>query len=520
MPRFFNTTGPCVAGKHYMLPPQDRVGKIERLIEREQYFVIHAPRQSGKTTFLRSLADEVNQDGERIALYVSLEEAQPFPRPEEAIPAIIGAIGRSGAACLPSADDDVGASTNGRESSLALRVFLQDLCAALTRPLVLLFDEVDCLTDDALISFLRQLRYGYVDRSSTPFPSTIALVGMRNIRDYKASIRPDRETLGTASPFNIAAESLTLPNFTREEIAQLYAQHMEETGQVFEPTAVDLAYNLTCGQPWLVNALAADCVDELVPDPATPVTVEHVDAAKEELILKRPTHLDSLMERLREQRVQRVIEPVLTGDLLTVDPSHDDYQYVVDLGLLRLDQGSVVVSNAIYREIIPRYLNALTQTDGRLPGLGAFATADGGVDMAALLRAFQQFWRENSEIWLDRYHYREAGPQLVLQSYLQRIFNGAGAIDREYSAGTGRVDLHVRRGPHRYAIELKSVRPHQGLERVKSEGCEQLWQYLDRLGLDEGYLLIFDQRPGQSWDERIFEEDVEHEGKRIKVFGA
>lgn len=521
MAHFFNIAGPCVAAKHYMLPPEERIHGVKRLIDRDQYFVIHAPRQSGKTTFLQHLGKKINREKERLALYASLERVEGLNTRQEAIPAIIKCIGDAAidkAAFL--LDDEMVNASAQEDESIALGRFLRNWCSCLSKPLVLLIDEADCLSEDALISFLRQLRDGYVNRPTASFPSSIALVGMHNLRDYRTRIRPERETLGSTSPFNIIAEALTLRDFTRDEIAALYAQHTEEIGQVFQAAAVDLVYELTNGQPWLVNALALHCVDELVPDPANPITKEHIESAKEALIQKKPAHLDSLMERLRERRVQKIIEPILAGRKLEVDPNTDDYLFVTDLGLIREENGRTVISNAIYRELIPRYLNAITQQDSDLPGANAFLVPDGSVNMLELLQTFQQFWRENSEIWIDRYTYREAGPHLVLQAYLQRIFNGAGAILREYAAGTGRVDLCVRRGKQRYAIELKSVRPYQSLQKVQTKGLDQLADYLDRLGLTEGCLLIFDQRPDLSWEERIYEKTFPHKGKNITVFGA
>ena len=521
MARIFNIAGPCIPGKHYMLPPGERTRDAAPLIEREEYFVIHAPRQSGKTTFLNHLADEINSRGERLALYVSLERTQGLSKREAAIPAVIEAISdwASDVEELALEADFVGQFTAGDPSS-SLGRFLRAWCGRISHSLVLLFDEVDCLADDSIISFLRQLRDGYVRRMRAPFPSTIALVGMRNLRDYRTRIRPGEESLGTAIPFNIVAESLTLPDFTLQEIAALYAQHTEETGQVFEEAVVERAYELTHGQPWLVNALARQCTMELVPDASQPIRVKHLDQAKEDLILKRPTHLDSLMARLREPRVQRVIEPMLAGASLTADPNDDDYLLTRDLGLIREEAKTAVISNAIYREVIPRFLTAATELEHDLPSAGAFPSVDGGFEVLELLRAFQQFWRENSEIWLDRYTYREAGPHLVLQAYLQRIVNGYGSLAREYAAGSGRIDLCITRGEHRYAIEIKAVRPHRGLERTREEGIEQLCAYLERLGLSEGVLLIFDQRPGLSWDERIYEQQVEHRGKTITILGA
>ena len=140
--------------------------------------------------------------------------------------------------------------------------------------------------------------------------------------------------MGSSSPFNIKDESLTLRNFTRDEVGELYAQHTAETGQLFLPEAADRAFDLTCGQPWLVNALARRLVQDLVTDRAQSLTAADVTRAKELLIQRQDTHLDSLSERLREPRVRQVVEPMLAG-WVTGDLPPDDVRYVCDLGLLR-----------------------------------------------------------------------------------------------------------------------------------------------------------------------------------------
>lgn len=130
------------------------------------------------------------------------------------------------------------------------------------------------------------------------------------MRDYKVAAGGSQR-LNTASPFNIKVRSFTLRNFNAAEVAELYAQHTQETGQIFTPEAVQLAFDLTQGQPWLVNALAKEIVEELVIDSTISTTPEHIQIAKEILIRRKDTHLDSLAERLRENRVKAILEPML-----------------------------------------------------------------------------------------------------------------------------------------------------------------------------------------------------------------
>ena len=517
MNRFFNTAGPCVPGEHYLLDASERLLEVAEIILRKQYFVIHAARQSGKTTLLLDLRKTLEAEGKHRALYCSLESLQGVTDPKDGLPAIVRClIGVLPA--LQGVDFSTAVTpTDFTDYTNVLKLFLQRLCAALDKPLVLLLDEVDCLAEGTLITFLRQLRDGFVNRAGgSPFPSSVALVGMRNIRDYKAQIRPGGATLGSASPFNIASKSLTLANFTETEVGALYAQHTADTGQVFPSEAVARAFHWSQGQPWLVNALAHEVVDEILAmDYAKPVDAAMFDAAAERLILRRDTHIDSLVERLREERVRRIVEPVLLGDERDFDLLDDDCRYVLDLGILRADRRRLEPANPIYREVIVRTLNYSDQfvLRDRIPNRWV---SDGQLDMNGLLRGFQEFWRENADVWVEKYDYREAAPHLILMAFLQRVVNGGAHIDREFALGRKRLDLCVQMGPHRYPVELKL----RHSAKTEAEGVEQLGEYMDACGAVEGWLVIFDRRPRRSWSRRITWRTVKSGPRTIHVVGA
>nr|WP_205703930.1 hypothetical protein [Candidatus Chloroploca sp. Khr17] len=161
-----------------MLPAATRVPLARRLVADFNYFVIHAPRQTGKTTSMIALAQELTASGAYVAALVSVEMGTAF-------------------------NSDPGA--------------------------------------------------GYTWRP-TAFPTSLALIGMRDVRDYKV-VSGGSERLNTASPFNVKTRSLTLGSFTRDDVARLYQQHTDDTGQVFASAAIDHAFALTQGQPWLVNDL-------------------------------------------------------------------------------------------------------------------------------------------------------------------------------------------------------------------------------------------------------------------------
>jgi Holliday junction resolvase len=135
--------------------------------------------------------------------------------------------------------------------------------------------------------------------------------------------------------------------------------------------------------------------------------------------------------------------------------------------------------------------------------------------MDFLMQDFQQFWRENSAIWIERFQYKEAAPHLILQAFLQRVINGGGDIIRDMAAGTGRVDLCLVYEKHKYPIELK-IRYN---EKTTDKGIEQIMEYMNTFGCTEGWLAIFDRRPETTWDDKIYIKKETIDGKTVTVVG-
>ena len=436
--RFFNTEGPVRPDDHYAIPSLGRVDVDEllALIRAKRYFVLHAPRQTGKTSALIALRDLLNSGevGHFRCVNVNVEVGQ-VARDDTArgIRAIVGSLAEN---AQELGDDYPGGvwqdvlASMGPES--ALNVLLARWCRADPTPLVLLVDEIDSLVGDTLLSVLRQLRAGYEKRPEG-FPQSVVLCGVRDIRDYR--IRSSTgEVIAGGSPFNVAAKSLRMGDFTEAETRALIAQHTEETGQRFSPAAEDAVWTQTRGQPWLVNALCAGaCFDNKAGrDRSRTIEADDVYAAREELVLSRRTHLDQLAHKLEEARVRRVVEPILSGG----EARHQvrDLEYLRDLGLI--DTGEPPrIANPIYAEVVPRELGYILQSSLDVQAAW-YVDDDGGLNMTKLLTAFGTFFGEHSGHWLERFsEYPEAGPQLILQAYLHRVVNGGGRIDAGVRVG-------------------------------------------------------------------------------------
>ena len=524
--RFFNTSGPVVPADHYCIPPLTRVDldDVLQLVRNKRYFVLHAPRQTGKTSILLALRDLLNGGGvgEYRCVYFNAEVGQAAREDTtRAMQAMFRELASWARVTLQ--DSLIGEIWPGFLDEFgpdgALAEVLNHWAEADRKPLVLLIDEIDSLVGDTLISVLRQLRAGYVQRPER-FPQSVVLCGVRDVRDYRMRSGPDNSVIAGGSAFNIKARSMRLGDLSREEVLALLAQHTEETGQGFTPEARETVWRQTQGQPWLVNALAdATCFSHPAGrDRQRTIAVGDIEAAQEQLIASRETHLDQLADKLQEDRVRRVVEPLLSGGDERGFTARD-IEYARDLGLVAQD-APLRIANPIYAEVIPRELTWAAQ-EGLVEDTAWYVDADGGLDLVKLVAAFQAFFREHSEHWVERFDYREAGPQLLLQAFLQRIVNGGGRIEREYGLGRGRTDLLViwPRGDRtrRFVVECKVL--HKGLERTIEEGLRQTARYMDRCAAEAGHLVIFDRDEGRSWDEKVFCRREVAEGVEVMVWG-
>jgi hypothetical protein len=489
-----------------MLPPEARLvgAQLSRYIGDELYWALHAPRQTGKTTFLQSWMRDINSHGEAVACYVSVERSQGFADVSKSMPMLAEAVRTyAGRAGLP-----VPEMPETSPGSMLDKILGKWAELVAPQPLIVLFDEVDVLEGETMISFLRQLRGGFASRGIGKFPVSIALVGMRDLKDYITASKDGREP-NPGSPFNIKQDSAVLSNFSKEDIACLFALRTAETGQQITQEALDYVYEQSRGQPWIVNSLFKRATMRILDrESVETVELKHIVEAREQMIMARETHLDALAYRLKEPGIRDIIQLILTGD---TDPDlieSEAFRLALDLGLVAVDDGTPVIANPIYREVIARHLTYGQQLSIPKPEW-QWEKPDGSLDMDRLLKEFQSFWREHSEIWESKSKsgYTEAFPHLLLMAFLQRVLNGSGHVERECAAGRGRMDLNIEYNGYRYIVEIKLLRSYHDPEALRKKGLEQVLKYRDKFGTQApAYLIIFDRRPetkSKPWDDRI-----------------
>ena len=532
VPRFFNTAGPIKQDLHYNVDPLKRIdlNEIMDLIQQQKYFILHAPRQTGKTSCLLALRDYLNEQGDYIAVYANVEAGQASRNNvEEVVKGVCQRIANELRLVLENRlpNDVYKRVAEDCSYNELLTSFLSQLSSELPRPLVVFIDEIDALVGDSLVSVLRQIRSGYAGRPQH-FPISIVLCGVRDVRDYRI-VLSNQDIITGGSAFNIKAESLRLGNFSKEEIHELYMQHTAATGQVFDEACFPMIWEATEGQPWLVNALGYEVTMKMKEnrDRSIRIIPEMIYKAQERIIYRRDTHIDILIDKLREERVRSVIAPILANEDGEVEQhlKEDDIQYVIDLGLIVRGK-PLRIANAIYKEVIPRELTWARQQT-LIQQSAWYMNPDNSINMEKLLTDFQQFFRENADSWIERFDYKESGPQLLLQAFLQRVVNGGGYIDREYGLGRGRTDLLITKpltkqygGPfQRIVLELKIFRSN--MEETIQKGLEQTAEYMDKCGgiINEGHFILFDRRPNRPWEEKIWHRTEYYNGRTIEVWG-
>ena len=303
----------------------------------------------------------------------------------------------------------------------------------------------------------------------------------------------------------------------------LLLEHTAETGQIFTPEALDLVWTFTAGQPWLVNALAYETTWEMRAgrDRSQPITAEMIQQAKENLILRRVTHLDQLADKLREPRVRARGrgDPGGRAGADAIPP--DDITYVRDLGLIKTE-GQLTIANPIYQEVIPRELTYGTQLTISRAARLVHPAPMAGWTMPNLLAAFQSFFRENSR----------SGSRATSTRRPARISSCRPSSSAFSTAAAAWIASMVLAGAaptcswsgtipavcSAWSIELKLL--HGTLEQTLDAGLAQTWDYADRCAADEAHLVIFDRSKDKPWGEKIWRREENYRGMPISVWGT
>jgi AAA-like domain len=504
MAKEFNITGLCHAHEHYMADVSDKLAKVRTLVDAGKYFIINRPRQYGKTTTLYTMTTMLEKSGEYLVFNISFEGIGDAIFQDEKLLAagFLSLLTRR----VPKKNTKLIKWMKEAEARIATFKDLSDVITELViktkKKVVVLIDEVDKSSNNQLfINFLAMLRNAYLDRTNEPTFHSVILAGLHDVKSLKLKIRSD-EAQTYNSPWNIAAEFKVDMNLQPIEIKPMLEEYAADKGVKMDTAAMaeDLFY-YTSGYPFLVSKLCKMMDEDILPTKdVKELTESDLEWAVKSLVLEANTNFDSLIKNLENNpNLYKVAYKIL------IEGSYNDfniYDPVISLGLMHgifRNGNGVKIHNRIYEELIYRYMTSKTKTalidtlTNETVGQN-FTLANNTLDLEKALMKFQLYMRE-SHSKHDR-DFLEHNGRLVFLAFMRPILNGHGYDFKEVQISEEkRLDVTITFYQHKYVAELKIWRGDVAHEK----GLEQLSDYLDRLNLDTGYLVVFDHKEIKEW---------------------
>ncbi|MDZ7879602.1 MAG: AAA-like domain-containing protein [Saprospiraceae bacterium] len=492
--RRFNTSGPNMPAKHYSLPRLDWVEKGKTLVHDERYFTIWAPRQTGKSTYFRFLAEALELEGYKVC-HTNFESF----RDESKKDFLIG---------LNNAlTDQWGIPFQGT----TLASVFEQIERLKNEKCVLIIDEVEGINPEFFGSVLHAIRKAYHTRSNHSLKSVI-LVGVSNI----VGIVKDN-----ASPFNVT-DNLNIPYFTDEETLELLNQHERETGQQFAPSVKHKISEITANQPGLVNGFAAKLVERF----AEKLVIEYPDYIKIEddyLRFSLDKNVSNIINKGEKHRA--FIEHLLfTEDKVEFQIYRENIKELHVNGIIAPDEnGYITFRVPLYRKCLYKafypYTNGEAGRIGKTIDIDEYFSIEGNLYIEkvienykkyALRRKFRYFREKNQK---GRYiTLKEATLVYSFETYLNAFLSMVdGKTYLEAHTGIGRTDLIITVNNDEFVVEAKV---YSDIVKFR-KGKHQLAQYAKSLSLASAIYLVFVE--SEVTNETVIEEEKIVDGILIKT---
>ncbi|MBF0224811.1 MAG: AAA-like domain-containing protein [Desulfobacterales bacterium] len=509
----FNYTGVCIPEKHYMVNISNKLSKIMEMIEEGEYFTINRPRQYGKTTTLDML-ERTLPDKDYLAILISFEGVGDLMFQDEI---------RFSKDFLEILSENILSHKNLSEylrQESGQVIGLRDISKVITsivqkteKKIVLMIDEVDKSSNNQLfLNFLGMLRNKYLNRNkgkNSTFHSVI-LAGVHDVKSLKLKIRSTDEQKYN-SPWNIAVDFKVDLSFSPEEIRTMLDEYrIDKNVKIDAGQISEKLYYYTSGYPFLVSKLCRIIDDEIMHEKKEiEWTEKDVEAAVQIILKESNTNFDSLIKNLEnnEKLYQTVYQIIIEG----LEKTYNIHNPVINMGIMYgifRENYKVKIHNRIYEQLIYNYLSSKLETSmdiGSYNFRNNFLQADGYLDFSKILIKFQEFMRkEYSERDIS---FLERNGRLIFLAFLKPVINGKGYDFKEVQISEEkRLDVVVTYLERRYVVELKVW---HGPE-AHAKGILQLKDYIDRIDVNEGYLIIYDFRGKKEWkQEQIMVENKE-----------
>jgi AAA-like domain len=502
MAKEFNTTGKCIPGLHYMADVSGKFDAVKEMIDKGRYFIINRPRQYGKTTIIRQLEVLLEQSAEYRVISISFEGVGNMPFEDETVFVkkflhwLAKNLKRSDATLAEWLLQYKFVSPDLEELSSVITEFVEKT----QRKVVLFIDEVDKSSNNQLfLHFLGMLRDKYLDRDKSATFHSIVLAGVHDIKTLKLKLRPDEERKYN-SPWNIAADFKVDMNLQPHEIKPMLEEYAHDKGVAVNAGHIaDLLFYYTAGQPFLVSKLCKTFDEDLLPKKTDKTwTIEDVENAVDLLLPESNTNFDNITKELENnpELYQLTYAALLESEHFEYNLQDPIIAVGVIYGIFK-DENGLKVHNRIYEEMIINYLVSKTKRKVLTGGYDTpslFGLPDNQLDVARMLLSFQALMR--AEYSKKDRDFLEKQGRLIFLAFLKPILNGHGhAFKEPQISEEKRLDVVISYHGHKYVAELKIWRG----PKAHKAGLEQLADYLDRQGLDAGFLVIFDHSEAKEW---------------------
>jgi len=507
--RTFETRGPVDPERNYVVPRKKEIADLVQRMEDGRYIVIFAPRQTGKTTFFRWALDALtNEDETYFPIQLDFETYRNV------------SIERFYASLQRDIREEIVIESQRRGEALSpefqrflenypirthdsFQSFLKELASYLKkRKVAIIIDEFDGIPRAALSDFLYTLRRIYLSRAPDRCPYSVGIVGVKSITQLNNVILERSEGSDRSiSPFNIQDE-FALPNFTLDQVRDLFLQYTDEVGQAFAPEVIENLHKQTAGQPFLVNRMAQLLTEEIgIPINET-ITQAHFEVAHKKILRERNVNLDHLTTNVRrDARFGTILMELCSYERgVPFNLRNDFISELATYGVLKEGaDGLCEIANPIYHYCIVQTFQPLFNglerdylPEDTMAGFLDYVTPDGQLKMRPLLSNFRDF--------IARVGYRilevpqtpqEFVGQDLLFAYLDQFVRLVrGFMYLEVRTGRGRMDLIILHKGEKYIVETKCW---EGIS-LYDAGKSQLAEYLKLEGAKEGYYVVFDYR--------------------------
>jgi hypothetical protein len=516
MKKQFNITGNCFAHIHYMMDNSQKVAKVYDLVEYGHYFCITRPRQYGKTTTLFAIEEKLWQLTDYLPIRLNFQGIDHKWHKSDTsfakmfIAECIKFLEYNAPEIATFLKDRVVRITSLNE----LSTIITELVNFSKKKIVVLIDEVDASSNYMpFLTFLGMLRTKYLDRYSRhnyTFHSVV-LVGVHDVKSLKYKIRNQDEAQYN-SPWNIALDFKYAMEFNPQEIAPMLAEYAQ--AEKVEMNIAEIAeklYAYTGGYPFLVSRLCQIVAQDILPKKTAATNQWEIADVEQAVYLIQTevnTNFESLIKNLENHAdLQELVSDILVeGEIVPFNPHNSSIHKGILYGIFR-QNGSTKIHNYIYQQIIYNYLlTKVRETAPKATVENQFILPNNVLNFEFILQRFQAYMKEH-------YHtkdlaFLEREWRLIFMAFIRPILNGTGHtfVEPEISEER-RLDVVVTYYNMKYIVELKRWNGQEAHER----GLLQLHDYLEKQALHTGFLVVFDHRRQQVWQQ----EWREINGKRI-----